>query len=444
MPGEGAARERIGALLMGYYDDGELRYAGRVGTGSPSRRSTISRARLAPLRRDRALSSSARSCRARRVFVEPCLVAEVEFREWTRGWGHARTRRTRACARTRLRATSCSTSAEPAEATPRASARRPARAGASPEALFDEVEPLPDGALAVLIEGRRLKLSNWDKVLFPETGFTKGDLIAYYARIAPGRAAASARSPADTQALPERRRGPVLLREAVAVAPARVGRDGTRIGDDRLHALRRTAPTLVWLANLADIELHTSLVARRRAGAADDARVRPRSRVRPPGLLECCEVALVLRGLFEQLGLESVVKTSGSKGLQVYVPLNTERRPTSRPSRSPDASPSCSSTRLPELVVSRMTKSAARRARCSSTGARTTRTRRRSTSTRCARASARRSRRRSAGRRCEACRETATPGCWLRDRGGARARRSSRATCSPRPLERQAELPALR
>ena len=61
------------------------------------------------------------------------------------------------------------------------------------------------------VEGRRLKLSNWDKVLFPETGFTKGDLIAYYARIAPAVLPASARPPADSQALSQRRRGAVLL-----------------------------------------------------------------------------------------------------------------------------------------------------------------------------------------------------------------------------------------
>ena len=62
----------------------------------------------------------------------------------------------------------------------------PAAGGpADPEALFDAVERLPEGALAVLADGRELKISNWDKVLFPATGFTKGDLIAYYARIAP-------------------------------------------------------------------------------------------------------------------------------------------------------------------------------------------------------------------------------------------------------------------
>ena len=64
-------------------------------------------------------------------------------------------------------------------------AQTAAGAGDTPEELFDEVERLPDGSLSVLADGRRLKLSNWDKVLFPATGFTKGDLIAYYARIAP-------------------------------------------------------------------------------------------------------------------------------------------------------------------------------------------------------------------------------------------------------------------
>ena len=72
--------------------------------------------------------------------------------------------------------------------------------------------------------------------------------------------------------------------------------------------------------------------------------------------MECCEVALVLHGLFEQLGLESFAKTSGSKGLQVYVPLNVEAAPTSRPSRSRKRIAELLEQRMPELVVSRMTK----------------------------------------------------------------------------------------
>jgi bifunctional non-homologous end joining protein LigD len=110
----------------------------------------------------------------------------------------------------------------------------------------------------------------------------------------------------------------------------------------------------VWLANLADIELHTSLSLR-----ADP--LRPTMLVfdldpgTPAGLVECSEVALVLRGLFLALGLESVVKTSGSKGMQVYVPLNTE---TTYEQTKPFARTVAEllEQRLPELVVSRMTK----------------------------------------------------------------------------------------
>jgi bifunctional non-homologous end joining protein LigD len=111
---------------------------------------------------------------------------------------------------------------------------------------------------------------------------------------------------------------------------------------------------LIWLANLADIELHTSL------SRAQDPQ-RPTMLVfdldpgAPAHIVQCCEVALVLSGLFEQLGLESVAKTSGSKGLQVYVPLNTEigyqqTKPFARRVAE------LLEQRMPELVVSRMTK----------------------------------------------------------------------------------------
>ena len=112
--------------------------------------------------------------------------------------------------------------------------------------------------------GARCELSNFDKVLYPKAGFTKGDMIEYYARIAAGAAAAPARPAADAEALPERRGGQVLLREAVPVAPARLGPDGARCGAGRNKkdinfCLANDRPTLVWTSNLADIELHTSL-----------------------------------------------------------------------------------------------------------------------------------------------------------------------------------------
>ena len=188
-------------------------------------------------------------------------MAEVEFREWTRA-GVMRARPTRACATTGRRPR---WSARTVAA--RRRRRRPAAGGrdGAPEALFESVERLPDGSLAVVIDGRRLKISNWDKVLYPQTGFTKGDLIAYYARIAPAVLPHLQDRPLTLKRYPNGVDEPVLLREAVALAPARwvqtarIGASTTRSAQDR--------PTLVWLANLADIELHTSLALRARPSA---------------------------------------------------------------------------------------------------------------------------------------------------------------------------------
>jgi bifunctional non-homologous end joining protein LigD len=120
------------------------------------------------------------------------------------------------------------------------------------------------------------------------------------------------------------------------------------------YTLCQDRPTLIWLGNLADIELHTSL-------SLATAPERPTMLVFDldpgpgAGIVECCEVALVVRGLFEQLGLSCVAKTSGSKGVQVYVPLNT---PTKYEQTKPFAKRVAEvlEQRLPDLVISRMTK----------------------------------------------------------------------------------------
>ena len=224
--------------------------------------------------------------------------------------------------------------------------------GASPEELFEDVTRRPDGALAVTVDGRALKLTNWDKVLYPETGFTKGDLIAYYTRIAPAVVAHLKDRPLTLKRYPNGIDSPYFYeKQSPSHRPEWV--ETVKVQDVE-YTLAQDRATLVWLANLADIELHTSLSLR-----ADP--LRPTTLVfdldpgAPAGLVECSEVALVLRGLFEALGLESVVKTSGSKGMQVYVPLNSE---TTYEQTKPFAKTVAEllEQRLPELVVSRMTK----------------------------------------------------------------------------------------
>ena len=342
LPGEGRRTDRIGALLMGYHEDGAFRYAGRVGTGFTDQTLADLAARLPPLRRTTSPFTSAPKLPRNAVFVEPCVVAEIEFRQWTSD------RVMRAPSYKGLREDKA-----PREVVLEG-VREPAHAGppGSPEALFDEVERLADGSMAVLADGRRLKISNWDKVLFPQSGFTKGDLIGYYARVAPAL-------------LPHLRDRPLTLKRYPNgvdadyfyeknspshrpdwVATARIGSIDYTLVQDRA--------TLIWLANLADVELHTSL-------ALAHAPERPTMMVfdldpgAPASIVECCEVALVLRGLFAALGLESVVKTSGSKGMQVYLPLNVaveyeQTKPFSRRIAE------LLEQRMPELVVSRMTK----------------------------------------------------------------------------------------
>jgi bifunctional non-homologous end joining protein LigD len=210
------------------------------------------------------------------------------------------------------------------------------------------------------IDGRTLSLSNLDKVLYPEAGFTKGHVIEYYTRVSPvllahlrGRPLTLKRYPNGVDGghfyekqCPSHR--PDWVRTAeIASSRAKKGRIDFCVCDD--------LPTLVWLANLADLELHTSL-----ALAEDYASPTVIAFDLDPGppatIVECAEVALELRTIFGHLGMEAFPKTSGSKGMQVYVPLNT---PSSYDVTSPFARGLAQllERRRPELVVSDMKKS---------------------------------------------------------------------------------------
>ncbi len=361
LPGEGRRTARVGALLMGYHRNGNFVYAGRVGTGFTEKTLNELSERLAPLRRKTTPFQSAPKLPREAVFVEPCVVAEIEFREWTaegvmrapsfKGFRDDKSPRDVVIEGQDLVIDSAGEDADGG----RPAGWGPAGdgvAGDSPQALFDEVESLPDGALAILTDGRRLKITNWDKVLFPDVGFTKGELIAYYARIAPvvlphlhDRPLTLKRYPngVESQHFYEKQ-SPSHRPEWVQVA--RLGSINYTLAQDR--------PTLVWLGNLADVELHTSLAT---AGSPDcpTMLVFDLDPGAPAGIIECCRVGLVLRGLFDQIGLESFAKTSGSKGLQVYVPLNTS---THYDQTKPFARRVAEllEQRMPELVVSRMTK----------------------------------------------------------------------------------------
>ena len=170
-----------------------------------------------------------------------------------------------------------------------------------------------------------MRLSNLGKVLYPEAAFTKGQMIDYYVRIAPvllphlqGRPLTLKRYPNGVTGMHFYEKNcPSHRPEWVQTAP--VWSEGNNRWME--YCLVQDLATLVWCANLADIELHTSL------SLAEDI-FRPTMMVfdldpgEPADIVQCCQVGLWVRALFDRLGLESFPKTSGSKGLQIYVPLN--------------------------------------------------------------------------------------------------------------------------
>jgi bifunctional non-homologous end joining protein LigD len=213
--------------------------------------------------------------------------------------------------------------------------------------------------LEVDIDGRRLSLSNLDKVFYPETGFTKGQLIDYYTRVAPVLLGHLRGRPLTLKRYPDGVTGPFFYEKQsprhrpdwVKVAPI-WSRHNSRTIE---YTLADDLPTLVWLANLADLELHTSLAFATDVTAptvvAFDLDPGP-----PATIVECAEVALRLREAFEHFGLEAFPKTSGSKGMQVYVPLNTPASYAQTKSFARGIA-QVLERRQPELVVSDMKKS---------------------------------------------------------------------------------------
>jgi bifunctional non-homologous end joining protein LigD len=177
----------------------------------------------------------------------------------------------------------------------------------------------------VTIRGKRLRLSNLDKVFYPATGFTKGQVLDYYLRAAPALLPHLRDRPLTLKRYPNGVTGQYFYEKNcpahrppwVKTAPVWSDQNARTMQ----FCLVQDVATLAWAVNLADLEMHVPL---HRAKSLD----RPDSVVfdldpgPPADLVQCCEVAVILQDMFERLGLRLVAKTSGSKGLQLYLPLN--------------------------------------------------------------------------------------------------------------------------
>lgn len=226
--------------------------------------------------------------------------------------------------------------------------------------MTPDTRPHVPSKVAVEVEGRRLVLSNLDKVLYPDAGFTKGQVLDYYSRIAPvllphldGRPLTRKRYPGgvDAPSFFEKNapRGlPEWVRTTRLPTPA-----STKDRETVDFVIVETLPTLVYLANLASLELHTPMwrVGSRGAVKAADMMVIDLDPGSPATIVECCRVAELVRA---ESSREWQAKTSGSKGLQLYTKAGAKGGAST--SDEVRALAEQLERRHPDLVVSRMTK----------------------------------------------------------------------------------------
>jgi bifunctional non-homologous end joining protein LigD len=186
--------------------------------------------------------------------------------------------------------------------------------------------PVPKGEQkgSFQIDGHELKLSNLQKVMYPETGFTKGEIIDYYIRIAPILLPHLKDKPLTLKRYPNGVDGEFFYeKRAPQYRPswfktASVSSESHQID----YCLVNDLSSLVWVANLADIELHPMLGKKQNVDCPTQI-VFDLDPGAPANAIDCAEIAFWLKEIFDKLKLESFIKSSGSKGLQLHVPLNT-------------------------------------------------------------------------------------------------------------------------
>ncbi|MHB8235485.1 MAG: DNA ligase D [Solirubrobacteraceae bacterium] len=346
LPGEGRRERRIGALLVGVYDpDGAFRYAGRVGTGfSDSELDRLAKL-LAPLQQEQSPFTAGERPPRGSVFCEPELVAEIEFTAWTAA-GSLRHPSYKGLRDDKQAAEVVREDGAPS--TPASTTTGSARL---------EIDEQGANKATTTVAGRELKLSNLDKPMYPQERFAKRDVIDFYAAVADSMLAHLRGRALTVKRWPDGVEGKSFFqKQAPAHRPEWV--QTVTLPSEKKpidYLLAEDRATLVWLANLAALELHTPL-------ALAEATERPTALVfdldpgEPATIVQCCRVALTLQGMFENLGLQSFAKTSGKKGLQLYLPLNGPDVAFAQTKPFAKAVAELLEQSEPELVVSTQTK----------------------------------------------------------------------------------------
>ncbi|MFL6120620.1 DNA ligase D [Actinophytocola sp.] len=348
-PGEGRRTGGIGSLMMGVPTDAGVRYVGQVGTGFTDEVLDALLERLKPLvQKQNPFTNEVPRERAKgATWVSPELVGEVEFRNWTPDG------RLRAPSWRGLRSDKDAADLEP----------EAAEVDVAPPVEEEEPEEPPQTNVLVDVEGRRLRLTNLDKVLYPDTGFTKAQVIDYYSRVAPAMLPHLKDRPVTLRRFPDGVTGqPFYEKNAARNAPewirtVRIETPGSSKGNETLDfVLLNDLPSLVWAAHMAALELHIPQwkVDGKGERLTPDLLVFDLDPGAPATIVECCEVALRLREVLASHGLKAYAKTSGSKGMQLYAPIRTTAA--ERTSEYAKAVAEHLAREDPKLIVARMAK----------------------------------------------------------------------------------------
>ena len=339
----------LGGLLLGAQDPatGDLVYVGDVGTGLTMEQRAELLAELELLQRSTHPFADAppREEVIGARWVEPRLIGEVEYRKFSR------TGRLRHAAWRGLRRDVDADSVMVPDSTERASPRSVPPPGAAP-ARTDAVAPDTEVAqrITVQINDKRVTLSNLDKVLYPVDGYTKGEVINYFTRIAPVMLPHLRDRPITAVRWPDGVEGQSwFAKNTPAGAPhwlrtVRLSHAGSRgSGEPVDYPLVTDLASLVWLANLAALELHVPqwTVDRQGQPQLPDRLVFDLDPGEGASIVECCRVAERLHDLLVADGLTVVATTSGSKGMQLYSPIAAEQ---------PDAPSACAKRLAQQLA----------------------------------------------------------------------------------------------
>jgi len=344
-PGKGRRADTLGAVLLGAHDraTGELLYLGDVGTGFSEQALRDLHARLVSLERPAHpfVVEPPREVTRHVRWVEPVLVGEVVYRQFTRTDRRLRHSSWRGLREDR----------EPGEITaPEPTLGRPA-----------EPTPAVSQRVVVQVGERQLSLSNLDKELYPD-GFSKGEVINYYSRVAPVLLPHLAGRPVTFTRYPNGVDGEKFFEKNVPrhapdwVRTVRLPHSGSRgTGEFIDYVLIEDLETVVWAANLAALELHVpQWTVDGETRRAPDRLVFDLDPGPDASIVECCRVAERLRKILVADGLTPFAKTSGSKGMQLYAGIRAAS------ATSPSAYAKALAERLaaetPDLVVAKMAK----------------------------------------------------------------------------------------